>query len=355
MNQENGLFKKAENESAFGKFGFYGDAGSGKTFTASKVAIGLVKFIKSKKPVFFLDSETGSDYVLPMFQNAGVNLQVAKTRAFQDLLKAIDIVEKEGSVLIVDSISHYWDELMESYKKKKNLTRLFVQHWMELKPTWREFSTKFVASKLHIILCGRSGDVWSDVADDEGIKTLTKVGTKMRVEKETSYEPSLLVEMEKVLKSDRPGGGWTHRAWVEKDRFDVLNFKNFDDPKFEDFLPHIELLNIGGKHRTLDTERNSQDMFEKGNTGADYYKKREQALEKIKNEINLLFPGRDEKTKADRILLTKEIFGTHSWSEICDMQLVDLLNGLITIENKNKKKDEFLSSIPDKKSKKEKK
>lgn len=197
MNEKNGLFKKAENEAAFGKFGFYGDAGSGKTFTASKVAIGLVEFIKSKKPVFFLDSETGSDYVLPMFKKAGVDLQVAKSRAFQDLLEAIDLVEEEGSVLIVDSISHYWDELMESYKKKKNITRLFVQHWMELKPTWREFSTKFVASKLHIILCGRSGDVWSDVADDEGVKTLTKIGTKMRVEKETSYEPSLLVEMER--------------------------------------------------------------------------------------------------------------------------------------------------------------
>ena len=355
MNEKNGLFQVASNEAAYGKFGFYGDAGSGKTFTASKVAIGLVKFIESKKPVFFLDSETGSDYVLPMFKKAGVDLQVAKSRAFQDLLEAIDVVEEEGSVLIVDSISHYWDELMDSYKKKKNLTRLFVQHWMELKPTWREFSTKFVASKLHIILCGRSGDVWSDVADDEGVKTLTKVGTKMRVEKETSYEPSLLIEMEKVLKSDRPGSGWTHRAWVEKDRFDVLNFKNFDDPCFEDFLPHISLLNIGGEHRTLDVDRNSQDMFEKGNTGAEYYKKREQTLEEIKNEINLLFIGRDEKTKNDKNLYLKELLGTHSWSKICEMDLAKLMNGLTDIEALNKKKNEFLSGTKTEEIKKEKK
>jgi len=331
------LFKAAQHEAAYLKCGLYGGNGSGKTYTASLVAIGLSKMIESEKEVFFLDSESGSDYVIPLFKKAGVKLQVAKSRAFQDLLEAVDIAEENGSVLIIDSITHYWDELMESYKKKKNLTRLFIQHWSELKPTWRVFSEKFVASRLHIILCGRSGDVWADVADDEGTKELKRIGTRMRTEKELGYEPSLLVEMEKVIQGDRPGSGWTHRAWVEKDRFDVMNFKNFDNPQFSDFLPHIELLNIGGNHMALDTDRNSQDMFEKGNTGAEYYKKREQTLEKIKNEINLMLPGMDAKTKTDRILLTKEIFGTHSWSEICEMDVATLMNGLTDIETKHSK------------------
>ncbi len=338
MSEKNKLFKEGINEAAFLKLGFYGGNGSGKTYTSSLVAIGLSKMIKSKKPVFFLDSETGSDYVLPLFQKAGVKLQVAKSRAFSDLLDAVDIAEKEGSILIIDSVTHYWDELMESYKKKKNLTRLFIQHWTELKPTWREFSTKFVASNVHIVLCGRSGDVWADVADSDGVKELKKIGTKMRVEKELGYEPSLLVEMEKVIEDDRPGGGWTHRAWIEKDRFDVMNFKHFDNPKFEDFLPHVQLLNIGGDHRALDVDRDSQDMFKNNKTGADYYKKREQTLEKIKNEINLLYPKQDADSKKERIVLTKDIFGTHSWSEICEMQLDDLMNGLTAIEKKNKTK-----------------
>jgi len=335
MNEKNGLFKKAVNQAAYLKLGFYGDAGSGKTYTSALVAIGLSKLIKSEKPIFFMDSETGSDYLLPLFKENGIELQVAKSMAFQDLFEAIDIVEKDGSILIIDSISHYWDELVESYKKKKNLKRLFVHHWGELKPTWKEYQKKFVASKLHIILCGRSGDVWSDVADTDGVLELKKTGTKMRVEKETAYDPSLLVEMTKDLKVS--GHGWTHRAWVEKDRFNIMNFETFEDPKFEDFLPHIEQLNLGGEHFALDTERNSQDMFEKGNTGAEYYKKREQTLEKIKNEINLMLPGQDAKTKTDRILLTKEIFGTHSWSEICEMDVATLMNGLTDIETKHSK------------------
>lgn len=348
---ENNLFRAAKNEAAYLKLGLYGGSGSGKTYTSSLVAIGLSKMIKSKKSVFFLDSETGSDYVLPLFKREGVELQVAKSRAFQDLLEAVDIAEENGSILIVDSITHYWDELVESYKKKKNLKRMFIQHWQEVKPTWREFSEKFVASRLHIILCGRAGDVWSDVEDSEGVKELKKVGTKMRVEKETSYEPSLLIEMEKAIKEK----GWTHRAFVEKDRFDIIDLKVFDNPKFEDLLPHIELLNLGGSHMALDTDRNSQDMFEKGNTGAEYHKTREQTCEEIKNEINLLFVGRDGKTTNDKNLYLKELFGTHSWSKICGMDVAKLMNGLTDIEALNKKKNEFLSGTKTEEIKNEKK
>jgi len=228
------LFKKATKpEACFLKMGFYGGNGSGKTYTASLVAIGLHKFIKSDKPIYFLDSETGSDYVLPLFNKEKIELQVAKSRAFSDLLNAVDLAEKKGSVLLTDSISHHWDDLVESYKKKKQLNRLSIQHWGEIKPMWREFSEKFVTSNLHIIVCGRSGDVWEDVIDDEGVKELKKTGTRMRVERELSYEPSLLVEMQIVRKNPKQ---WIHQAWIAKDRFDVMNFQKIDDPKFEDFL-----------------------------------------------------------------------------------------------------------------------
>lgn len=353
MNQNEkdyGIFKSATNEAAFLKAGFYGGNGSGKTYTASKIAIGLVRFIKSKKPVFFLDSETGSDYVMGLFKEAGIELQVAKSRAFSDLMGTLDIAEKHGSVYLADSITHYWDDLVESYKIKKGLKRMFVQHWMELKPEWRKFSARFVSSNVHIILCGRSGDVWQDVEDSEGVKELKKVGTKMRVEKELGYEPSLLVEMDKAIKEK----GWTHRAFVEKDRFDILNFKSFDNPTFEDFLPHIELLNIGGKHRALDVERDSQDMF-KDNSGAEYHKTCEQTLEEIKNEINLSYPGRDGKTINSKNLFLKGLFGTHAWSKICEMDLAKLMNGLTDIEKMNKMNEEFLNGTKEEKPIKEKK
>ena len=50
------LLKKAKPEMAYLKAGIYGEAGSGKTFTSTLIAIGLHGHIKSDKPVAFLDT-----------------------------------------------------------------------------------------------------------------------------------------------------------------------------------------------------------------------------------------------------------------------------------------------------------
>jgi len=326
------ILKKAKPEMAYLKLGLYGEAGSGKTHTSSKVAIGLHKYIKAEKPIGFIDTETGSDFVLPMFKNEKIELIVGKSRAFKDLLTVVDEAEKDCSILIIDSITHFWNELLDAYQKKHNLSRITLRHWIPLKQTWREFTDRFVNSKLHIIMAGRSAYIWDDVEDEEGVKELKKTGTKMKAETEMGYEPSLLVEMVKARKVSNAGSPWVHRAWVIKDRFDVIDGKHFDDPGFENFLPHIELLNLGGKHRALDMDRSSINMLNDDNVGEKRYKKREQLLEKIKNEIYLLYPGQDGQSKTARLELLKKIFGTHSWNEITDMQNGDLESGLKSIE-----------------------
>ena len=114
-----GLFKKAINEQGFLKSGLFGFPGSGKSFTAALLAIGLVKKFQDKKPVFAVDTEKGLDYLVGKFEKEGVELQLARTRSFSDLLDCVDEAEKNGSVLIVDSITHIWEEIQEAYKAKK--------------------------------------------------------------------------------------------------------------------------------------------------------------------------------------------------------------------------------------------
>ena len=345
------LFKAAEPEIAFLKMGIYGGQGAGKTRTATEVAIGLFEHTKSKKPVYFLDSETGSDYVRPVFEKRGVPFFNAKSRAFSDLLSAIDEAEKEASVFICDSITHFWDELVESYKKEKGLSRLTIRHWGEIKPIWRDFSAKYVMSNLHIIVCGRAGDVWEEKEDEEGVKELMRTGTRMRVEKELGYEPSLLVEMVKERLSAKEGAGWTHRAWIVKDRFDVIDSQHFDDPKFESFLPHIELLNLGGKHRALDADRNSGELFHNTSNGYERMRQRDILLEKIQAEIYRKYPGQSTEDKVGRSDLMNDTFKTRSWKEIEGLRNEILQDGLIKLMEGNGK--ETKESKP--KNKKEKK
>ena len=343
------LLKKAKSEMAFLKMGIYGEAGSGKSFTSTQVAIGLHKHIKSDKSIAFLDTETGSDFVIPIFKSAKIELVTAKTRAFKDMLDVVDEAEKNCGILIIDSITHVWNEMTESYCRQNNLKRITLNHWQPVKQTWREFTKKYINSSLHIIMAGRSADKWEHVEDEEGAKELQKVGTKMRSETEIGYEPSLLVEMEQDRKLSRIGGGWINRAWVIKDRFNLLSHKHFDfkpfegaeyrDDAFKAFLPHIEMLNLGGKHRAIDVDRSSDDMFEKNTAGATKYRAHKALLEEIKNEIHLLHPGQDAKSKTARIELSKEVFGTSAWSNIEAMRIDDLDNGLKAIRKRTKKEE----------------
>ena len=334
------LFEDSKMEMAYLKMGLYGEAGTGKSYTSSKVAIGLYKLIKAKKPVFFFDSETGSDFLIPMFKKEGVKLKTAKSRAFKDLLQAVDEAEQEASVLIIDSITHCWNEMLSAYQEKHNISRITLRHWIPLKQTWREFTNRYVNSHLHIIMCGRAGAIWDDVEDEEGVKELKKVGTKMKAEVETSYEPSILIELERLSQSAKAGSRWIHRAWVVKDRFDIINGKHFDNPGFESFLPHIEMLNIGGKHKAIEPNRDSKALFNNDRSGAAMFKKRDILVEEIKGAIKALYPNRNAEDEKSRLELMKKIFGTRSWKKIESMQNEDLENGLKSLEKEKPKKEE---------------
>jgi hypothetical protein len=311
------LLQAARPESAFLKLGIYGDAGSGKSYTSSLVAIGLSKLLKSSKPVGFVDTETGSDYLIPMFEREGVSLIRTKTRAFADLLTVIDEAKEACDVLVIDSVTHFWNELVASYKKTNKLSFMTLKHWDPLKQTWKEYTDRFVNSPLHIIVAGRSADKWDEVEDpNDGAKELKKVGTKMRVEGQFAYEPSLLVEMESVQLTARAGGKVIRRAFVKKDRFDIMDGASFDNPTFDTFMPHIAALNLGGEHKAFEEGRDSTAMFTRNDIGERKSIQKEILLEKIQNEIKKLHPGQTKEDTRAKIDLLQELFETNSWTEI---------------------------------------
>jgi hypothetical protein len=314
------IFKKAEQNAAFLKMGLLGFAGSGKTWTASLVAMGLVQLARKKglayadKPVVFLDTENGSDYVVSDFEAAGIELLVAKTRAFTDLKEAMKEAETTASVLIIDSITHFWTEFCEAYAKVKNRKRgLEFQDWAFLKKEWRKGLTEpYLNSNLHIIMNGRAGYEYEHFTDDTGKKQLEKSGIKMRAEGELGFEPSLLVLMERDTNPDT--GKVTRTAVVMKDRFRSLDGKEIPNPTFKHFLPHIEKLNLGGQQGQIDTSRTSEDMIE-----PEQYDRRRTDREIVLDHITNLgtkhfSSSADDKRRKLEIL--EAAFGTSSWTEI---------------------------------------
>jgi hypothetical protein len=332
------MLKKAVNKMAFAKVGLYGDAGSGKTKTAAKVAIGLYKHAGMKKPVGMFDTEPAASFIIPDFEKAGIPFMVYdESRALKDLMAFMDEAEKECDIVIIDSITHVWRDCQDSYIKKLNetrerfkkkpLTQLEFHHWKPIKAAWADFTDRFLSSKIHCIVCGRAGSIYEyQKNEDSGKMELITMGTKMATEKELGYEPSLLIEMVK----HREEGRIINRALIEKDRADLLNGKEIDFPDFDKLKAHFEFLNLGGVHFDSMNQKDSRDLFtEEGDDNWSHEKRqREIYCEEIKAtlvEYGLDGSGKEPKEKRTAIL--KEIFNTGSWTKIENMRSEKIKEG----------------------------
>lgn len=335
------LFVDAENHAAYLRSLFMGGPGSGKTFTAVEVAIGLIGTMKAaglpqaEKPVYFLDSDGGSDWVVKKFSKAGIKLRIAKTKSFADLLPAILEAEKNGSVMIIDGVTSFADEFEATYtvKKKRDRGLEFADH-AYLKREWRQkFVEPFLNAEIHMIACGRSGFEYDTYTDEMGKKQIEKAGVKVKAIGEFTYEPSLVVLMESIdsevkAKGRKSARQLANRATVLKDRQaddQSLNGKQFLNPTYKTFLPHINALALGEQGLGVDTSRNSAHIIEMERNRESDRLQKDIVLEEIQGLMVAHFPGQaaaDKKAKQD--LLVKH-FGTRAWVE-CEKQMsLDLL------------------------------
>lgn len=341
------LFKKMDAQAAFLKMGIYGETSSGKTFTASQIAIGLAQYIAAKNdgktpPVMFLDTETGSAWVRPLFEKAGIEFLVHASRAFVDLKQAVVECEAQRAILIVDSMTHFWEEIKDAHlkSKKKRLknehARLELPDWNVIKPEWGTFTSAYLNSNAHIILLGRAGSIYEFQENEETHKKeMITAGTRMAAEKGMGYEPSILVEMTaRQVTGPRKKKNIVRTATVLKDRSDILDGQQFDDPTFKNFLPHIALLNVGGEQAGFDDTRSSEEIFkEDGNGRSMQPVRRRIVLKDIEDLLVSQIPGQGAVDKKRKIELLRKHFAAN-WVEIEELMPLDQLKlGLISLRN----------------------
>lgn len=334
--------QKLANEQGYLKAGFLGYQKSGKSYTATKLAIGVRQYFKLQGPIAFYDTEAGSGYLAEMVRKeTSLDLLGVRARSFAGLMQfADDCIKERVSVAIVDSITHPWRELCDSYLAQLNekrtakgwqkLAKLEFQHWGEIKALWEPWTTFFLNSPLHMIICGRAGAIWEFEQNVEtGRKELIKAGTKMKTETEFGFEPSLLVEMERDQVPDGQGGfKLTHIATVIGDRFGVLDGKTETNPSFEFFMPHIAMLRAGA-HAPVNTTGKTATGADI--EGGDFDKERKQRTiycEEIQGAIVSKYPGQSAEEKKVKAELLQAVFGTRSWTRVESMNSADLRDGL---------------------------
>jgi hypothetical protein len=356
-NGNSGLFQPISVTQGSVKIGAFGPQGSGKTTTLFLLGIGLSLTYHNAAPIMYHDTENGSDFMKAIADIEGVPVLVRKSRSFTDMCQGIHEGERQGAcVYLEDSITHDWNELMEAFKAKKQITRIEINHWGEIKPQWaNDWVVPMLNSPMHVLIAGRAGMIYENVEQEDGTTKNEVTGSKMKAEGDFGYEPNLLIEMfgERVRmapdgtpvkgkkRAAKHGGTYVHHAYVLKDRTRNLQGKEFtwqnlNDYKkgdwkkvFAAFEPHFKFFSIGSAQKAL-TSSPSTDLFDKDGNSEYYQKKRrrEVALEEIETTMTLLWPGKDAKSTRIKLLVIEKIFHTRSWTAVTNLQPDKIEDGL---------------------------
>lgn len=343
------------------KAGFLGFNKSGKTYTAALLAVGTRKEKKLTGNVMMFDTEPAAQFIAPMVRKeTGKDLIGFQSRSLADACEFIrEAIKAKASVLIIDSVTHIWREVCDSYlaqinkkaedrakaigQQPKKRTRLEFQDWGPIKSKWAEFSDLYVNSPIDIIICGRAGYEYDyeDREDGSG-KDLVKTGVKMKTEGEFGFEPSLLIQMERV-QVDALGNlqnVLTHRATIIGDRFGAIDGKVCDNPTFEFFAPHIKLLTPGASVSVNTTNQTDHGIDKAGDAEFAAERKARAILsEEIKGLLTSNFPGQSAESKKETADALFASFGTRSWTAIESTDSVKLRDGLdkLKLALKNRK------------------
>lgn len=331
------MFQELTNDKPFLKLALEGFAGDGKTRTAAEIAIGVHKLIKSEKPIAIYDTEQAAKALLPVFEGNGIKAVVNKSRTLATLTAAIKWCEEGNSdVLIIDSITHVWENFVDAYKqsKKYNKTFLEFQDWGILKPRWKnEFSTLYVQANVHIIFTGRAGYEYTDEKNEQtGKREIFKSGIKMKAEGETAFEPDILVLMEKVQNILGDSKKIYRTATILKDRSDKIDGITINEdgakkaPDFSDFYPAVAAL-LNGAIREY-SGKDIPDTFEDWESKfSKIGKQKDTTIAEIEGSFNLMKLGTSKEDKGLKAAILNSVFTVTSIDKLSDLRIEQLQIG----------------------------
>ncbi len=138
--------RQSQRKQAKIKMALQGSAGAGKTMSALLLAKGLTN--NNLQKVAVIDTENGSADLYSHIGNYNV-LTLQPPFSPEQYIKAIDVCVAEGmEVIIIDSISHCWDFLLDYHSK---LAGNSFTNWNKVTPRQKAFVDKILQSPVHII------------------------------------------------------------------------------------------------------------------------------------------------------------------------------------------------------------
>jgi hypothetical protein len=211
-------FTRATKRQARLRAAFFGPSGAGKTYTALRVASGI------GGKVAFVDTERGSaSKYSDRFEFDVLELE---KKDIDTYCEAIKLAGGLGyNVLIIDSLSHAWQELLEEVEKiaQAKYRGNTWSAWSQGTPKQRQLIDAILNFPGHVIATMRSKTEWTSEKDERGKSSPKRVGLAPEQGKGIEYEFDLLLEITPE-----------HYASVLKDRTGKYQDTNLHKPG-EDF------------------------------------------------------------------------------------------------------------------------
>jgi hypothetical protein len=193
-------FKKATKKQAKLRLALFGVSGSGKTYSALRIAKGLGGNIA----VIDTENHTACKYS-DRFDFDVCECEKASINNLMTLLSDAS----EYDVLIIDSLTHAWDELLDEVNRiaKTKFGGNSWSAWSEGTPKQRAFIKALLDFKGHLIVTMRSETTWEVQENDKGKKVPVRIGTAPKQGKSIEYEFDMLINLSQ-----------DHTAHILKDR-----------------------------------------------------------------------------------------------------------------------------------------
>ena len=193
-------FTKATKKQAKLRLALFGVSGSGKTYSALRIAKGLGGNIA----VIDTENHTACKYS-DRFDFDVCECEKASINNLMTLLSDAS----EYDVLIIDSLTHAWDELLDEVNRiaKTKFGGNSWSAWSEGTPKQRAFIKALLDFKGHLIVTMRSETTWEVQENDKGKKVPVRIGTAPKQGKSIEYEFDMLINLSQ-----------DHTAHVLKDR-----------------------------------------------------------------------------------------------------------------------------------------
>lgn len=198
--------RKAERKKAKLRIGLAWPSGSGKTYSALKLARGLTD---SWDKICIIDTENGSwELYSHLWDYNAITLDEFKPSDYMSAIEACENAWME--VIIIDSITHEWKYLLDQVEKvtQASNSKNSYTAWAKITPHHDKFIQSILQSKCHVITTVRSKQDYDMGKNEKWYTTVTKVWMKQETRDGFEYELTMSLDLDSK----------THMATASKDR-----------------------------------------------------------------------------------------------------------------------------------------